>query len=81
MIRSNLLESLDFTRMNWAAFQSFLDDRLPGNPVVNNEEAIDKCFEELISAIQEVTAASAPKHLPVPSRCPIYQLVFMMKYA
>jgi hypothetical protein len=28
--------------------------------VVNDEEAIDKCVEELTSAIQETTAASAP---------------------
>jgi hypothetical protein len=38
-----------------------LDDRLPGNPVVNNEETIDKCVEELTSAILEATAASAHK--------------------
>jgi hypothetical protein len=46
--------------MDWAAFQACLDNRLPGNPVVNDEEAIDKCFEDLTSAIQEATAASAP---------------------
>jgi hypothetical protein len=49
--------------MDWAAFQACLDDGLPGNPVVNNEEAIDKCAEELTSAIEEATAASAPKCL------------------
>jgi hypothetical protein len=41
--------------MDWAAFQACLDDRLPGNPVVNNEEAIDKCVEQLTSAIHEAT--------------------------
>jgi hypothetical protein len=50
--------------MDWAAFQACLDDRLPGNPVVNVEEAIDKFVEELASAIQEATAASAPKRRP-----------------
>jgi hypothetical protein len=47
------------------AFQAYLDD---------NKEAIDKCVEELTSAIQEATAASAPKHrrradpwLPLPA--------------
>jgi hypothetical protein len=50
--------------MDWAAFQARIDDRLPGNPVVNDEEAIDKCVEELTSAIQEATAASAPKRRP-----------------
>jgi hypothetical protein len=47
--------------MDWAAFQACLDDRLPENPVVNDEEAINKCAEELTSAIHEATAASAPK--------------------
>jgi hypothetical protein len=32
--------------------------------VVNGEEAIDKCVEELTSAIQEATAASAPRRRP-----------------
>jgi hypothetical protein len=32
--------------------------------VVNGEEAIDKCAEELTSAIQEATAASAPRRRP-----------------
>jgi hypothetical protein len=32
--------------------------------VVNDEVAIDKCVEELTSAIQEATAASAPKRRP-----------------
>jgi hypothetical protein len=50
--------------MDWAAFQACLDDRLPWNPVVNDEEAIDKCVEELTSAIQEATAASAPRRRP-----------------
>jgi hypothetical protein len=50
--------------MNWAAFQAFLDDIPQGNPVVNDEQAIDKCVEGLTSAIQEVTAASAPKRRP-----------------
>jgi hypothetical protein len=54
----------DFMRMDWAAFQACLDDRLPGNPVVNDDEAIDKCVEELTSAIQEATAASASNCRP-----------------
>jgi hypothetical protein len=37
--------------MDSAAFQACLDEKLPGNPVVNDEEAIDKCVEELTSAI------------------------------
>jgi hypothetical protein len=37
---------------------------LPGNPVVVDEEAIDKCLEELTSAIQEASAASAPRCRP-----------------
>jgi hypothetical protein len=60
----NLLDLPNFTRMDWAAFQACLEDRLPGNPVVNDEEAIDKCVEELTSAIQDATAASAPRRRP-----------------
>jgi hypothetical protein len=50
--------------MDWAAFQASFEDRLPGNPVVVDEEGIDKCLEELTSAIQEATAASAPRRRP-----------------
>jgi hypothetical protein len=32
--------------------------------VINDEESIDKCVEELSSAIQEALAASAPKRSP-----------------
>jgi hypothetical protein len=49
--------------MDWAVFQACLDDRLPGNPVVNDEEAIEKCVEELTSSIQEAAVASVLKHL------------------
>jgi hypothetical protein len=38
----NLLDRPDFTRMDWAAFQACLVDRLPGNPVIKDERAIDK---------------------------------------
>jgi hypothetical protein len=51
----------DFSEMDWASFQYCLADRLPMNPVVNGEEAIDKSVEELTSAIQGATAASGPK--------------------
>jgi ArsR family metal-binding transcriptional regulator len=64
--------------MDWAAFQACLDDRLPGNPAVKDEEEIDKCVEELTSAIQEATAASATKRRPRADQRP---LVFRMKYA
>jgi hypothetical protein len=47
--------------MDWAAFKACLDDILPENPVVNDKEAIDKCVEEVTSAIQEATPASSPK--------------------
>jgi hypothetical protein len=51
----------DFTRKDWTAFQTCLENRLPGNPVVNDDVAIDKGVGQLIGAIQEVTVASAPK--------------------
>jgi hypothetical protein len=60
----NLPDRPDFTRRDWAAFQACLEHRLPGNPVVVDEDAIDKCFEELTSAIHEATAASAPRRRP-----------------
>jgi hypothetical protein len=47
-----LLDRPDFKRVDWAAYQACLEDRLPGNPVINDEESIDKCVEELSSAIQ-----------------------------
>jgi hypothetical protein len=50
--------------MDRAAFQACLEHRLPGNLVVVDEEAIEKCLEELTSAIQEGTAASAPRRRP-----------------
>jgi hypothetical protein len=50
--------------MDWAAFQACLEDRLPGNPAVYGEEAIGKCVEGLTNAIQEATAAFAPKRRP-----------------
>jgi hypothetical protein len=50
--------------MDWAAFQACLEHRLPGNPVVVDEEEIGKCLEELTSAIHEATAASAPRRRP-----------------
>jgi hypothetical protein len=50
--------------MDWAAFQACLEHRLPGNPEVVDEEEIEKCLEELTSAIHEATAASAPWRRP-----------------
>jgi hypothetical protein len=44
--------------------QACLEGRLPGNPTVNDEEAIDKCVEELSKAIQEALAASAQRRRP-----------------
>jgi hypothetical protein len=64
--------------MDWAAFQACLDDRSQGNPLVNEEEAMDTCIEEVTSAIQEATAASATKRRP---RADQRQLVFRMKSA
>jgi hypothetical protein len=54
--------------MDRAAFQDCFEDRLSGNPTVNDEKAIDKFVEELTTAIQEATAASPlkPRHLADP---------------
>jgi hypothetical protein len=59
-----LLDRPDFTPVEWAAVKACIEDRLPGNPIINEEEAIVKCVEELTSAIQAATATSAPKRLP-----------------
>jgi hypothetical protein len=50
--------------MDLVAYQACLEDRLPENPTVNDEEAIDKYVEELSNAIQEALAASAPRRRP-----------------
>jgi hypothetical protein len=47
--------------MDVPAFQACLEDKLPWNPVVNDEEAIGKCVEDLTSCNREVTAALAPQ--------------------
>jgi hypothetical protein len=60
----NLPDRPDFTRRDWTAFHACLEHRLPGNPVVVDEEAIDKCLEELTSAIHDASAASAPRRRP-----------------
>jgi hypothetical protein len=67
--------------MEWVAYQACFEDRLPGNPVVNDEESIDKCVEELSSAIQEALATSAPKRLLVPTHGPFYLPELGTKYA
>jgi hypothetical protein len=77
----NLLDRPDFTRMDWAAFQACLHDRILGNPVVNDEETINKSVEELTIAIQEATAECAPKRRPRADPRPLLPLVFRMKYA
>lgn len=58
----NLLDCPNSLWMDWVAYQAGLKDRLPANPVVNDKEAIHKGLEELTSVIQEVIAASVPKH-------------------
>jgi hypothetical protein len=60
----HLLDRPDFKPVDCVAYQACLQDRLPGNSVVNNEVSMDKCVEELSSAIQESLAASAPKRRP-----------------
>jgi hypothetical protein len=59
-----LLDRSDFKRVDWAAYQACLEDRLSGKPVINDEESIYKCVEELSSAIQGALAASNPKRRP-----------------
>jgi hypothetical protein len=77
----NLPDRPDFTRIDWDALQACLEHRLPGNPVVVDEEAINKCLEELTSAIHEATAASAPRRRSRADPRPPFPLVFRTKYA
>jgi hypothetical protein len=57
----NLPNRPDLTRMDWAAYQACLEQRLRGNPVVVDEEAMEQSLEELTNAIHEDTDASAPR--------------------
>jgi hypothetical protein len=57
----NLQDRPDYARKDRAALQVCLEDRILGNPVGNDEEAIDNCVEELTGGIQEPTAAYALK--------------------
>lgn len=60
----NLLDRADFTQMDGMACQACLEDRLPGNPVANDDNAIDRYVEELSSVTQKTLAATATKELP-----------------
>lgn len=60
----------DDMRMDWAAFEACLEDRLQGIPVVTHEEAIDKFVKELTNAIQEAIPASASKRRPCANQRP-----------
>jgi hypothetical protein len=75
----NLPDRTDFTRMDCAAFQASLQDRLSGSPVVVDDEAIDKCVEELTSAIQEATEHRLQGVDHVPTHGPTFPLVCRMK--
>jgi hypothetical protein len=50
--------------MDVEAFQTCLEEKLPGIHAVNDEQSIDKCIRLLTSAIHKVTAASATKCRP-----------------
>jgi hypothetical protein len=50
--------------VDFAAYQACLEERLPGNPVINDEWAIDMCVEELSRGIQEALDAFDPKLRP-----------------
>jgi hypothetical protein len=69
------------TRMDWAAFQACLEKRLPGNPVVVDEQAIDKCVVELTNDIQRRQRHGLQGVDHVPTHGPLFPLVFRMKYA
>lgn len=47
------------------AYQACLENRLTVNSAVRDDEAIDKCAEQVTNTIQEALAASAPKRRPL----------------
>jgi hypothetical protein len=47
------------------AYQDCLENRLTVNSAVSDDEAIDKCAEQVTNTIQEALAASAPKRRPL----------------
>jgi hypothetical protein len=51
--------------MDWAALQACPEESVPGNAVAKDEGAVDKCSEDLTSAMQEATATSASRRRPL----------------
>jgi hypothetical protein len=62
--------------MSWAAFQACFEDKLQASPLVNDDETIDKCVEELTSAIQVAKRHRLPNVEHVPTRGPLFPLAF-----
>jgi hypothetical protein len=60
----NLPARPDYRRTGWVKFQSRLEETLPSTPLLPNEVDIDRCVEEMSSAILEALAASTPKSRP-----------------
>ena len=54
----------DFSRTDWANFQTQLEELIQFYPELHNEMAIDTCIENFSSAILKALAASAPKRRP-----------------
>ena len=54
----------DFRRIDWANFQTHLEDQTPFDPELHNGMAIDTCVENFSSAILKALAASSPKRRP-----------------
>jgi hypothetical protein len=67
--------------VDWLAYQACLEDTLPGKPVVNDEEAIENCVQELTTATKETLSALLRSVVLVPTHFLLCLLVVRMKYA
>jgi hypothetical protein len=62
-------------------YQACLDVRLPGNPVANDAESIDKCVKELSSAIRKALRHLLLSVVPVLTTGPLDLPKLETKYA
>jgi endonuclease/exonuclease/phosphatase family metal-dependent hydrolase len=65
----NLPDRTDVRKTDWSKFQACLEIRLPSKPDLN-EESIDGCVKDLITAISKALADSTPKRRPAPDPRP-----------
>jgi len=60
----NPRDSPDFSRTDWASFQTQLEELIPFDSELHNEMAIDTCVENFSDAVFKALAACTPKRRP-----------------